>query len=82
MLDKITKERVIYLSHYDDSLSVHDNFLVPLIPGDLRVRGLGLDIKLYRVLLYTVDRLQLGGEGMRVGINLAEIGSTLSSALN
>ena len=74
LLDKITKKRVIYLCHYDDSLSVHDNFLVTLIPGNLRVRGLGLDIKLHRVLLNTVDRLQLGGEGMRVGINLGKIG--------
>ena len=75
-------KRIIYLGHCDDSLSVHDNFLVTLIPGNLRVRGLGLDIKLHRVLLHTVDRLQFGGEGMRVGINLAEIGSTLRSALN
>ena len=73
-LDKITLRRVIYLNHFDDSLSIRYNFLVPLIPGDLRVRGLGLDIKLHRVLLHTVDRLQFGGEGMRVGINLGEIG--------
>ena len=75
-LDKITLERVIYLSYSDDSLAIRHNFLVSLIPGNLSIRGLSLDIKLHRVLLNTVDGLQLGGEGMRVGINLAEIGLT------
>ena len=63
----------IYLSHCDDSLAIHDNFLVTEVPGDLSVRGLGLNIKLCSVLLNTVDRLQFGGEGVRVGINLPEI---------
>ena len=75
-LDKITLKRVIYLSHSDDSLAIRDNFLVALIPGNLGVRRFSLDIKLHCVLLNTVDGLQFGGEGMRVGIDLAEIGLT------
>ena len=77
-LDNITLERVIYLSYSDDSLAIRDNFLVALIPGNLGVRGFGLDIKLHCVLLNAVDGLQFGGEGMRVGINLAEIGLTFN----
>ena len=69
----------ISLRHCDDSLAVHDNFLATEVPGDLSVRGLGLNIKLCSVLLNTVDRLQFGGEGMRVGINLREIVTTFNS---
>ena len=72
-LDKITLERVIYLSYSDDSLAIRDNFLVSLIPGNLSIRGLSLDIKLHRILLHAVDWLQLGGEGVRVGVNLPVI---------
>ena len=71
--DKVTLDRVIYLRHSDDSLAVHDDFLVPLVPGNLGVRGLSLDIKLHRILLHAVDWLQLGGEGVRVGVNLPVI---------
>ena len=78
-LGKITLDWVSYLSHCYYSLAVRDNFLVTLVPGNLSVWGLGLDIKLHCVLLNTVDRLQFGGEGVRVGINLAEIGLTFNN---
>ena len=63
---------MIYLRHCNDSLSISNNFLVAQIPDHIGISSLGVDIELYRVLLYTVDRLQLGGEGVRIRVNLSD----------
>ena len=60
----------IYLHDRDDPLSVGHNLLDAAVPGDLGVRGLGGDLHLHGVLLHAVDRLQLGGEGVGVGVHL------------
>ena len=63
---------MIYLRHCNDSLSISNNFLVAQIPDHIGISSLGVDIELYRVLLDTVDRLQLGGEGVRIRVNLSD----------